>query len=136
MNPAFLADVIVVVHFAIVLFVILGLFLVILGGALRWSWVRNPVFRLTHLGLIAFIAIQGTFDRICPLTIWEHDLRVRARQEAVEGSFIGRLCREWLYVDVPQESLNRAYVVFALVVASTFLFVRPRRFRARRGDAG
>ena len=133
MNPALLADAIVVVHAAIVLFVILGLVLVLLGGFLRWRWVRNPWFRVAHLAVIVFVAVQGAgFDVLCPLTTWEQDLRERAGQQGYEGSFVGRLCHDVLFVDVPLSVLNWSYVAFAALVLATFYFVRPRWRREAR----
>ncbi len=139
MNPALLADLIVAVHLAIVLFVILGLFCIVLGGFLRWGWVRNPFFRLAHLGLITFVAVQGAgLGQLCPLTVWENELRREAGEGGYAGSFVGRLCHEVLFVDVRQETLNWVYVAFALLVLATLLWVRPRWRRHPRpvGEAG
>jgi hypothetical protein len=44
-----LADAVLALHVAFVCFVVIGLLLVLAGGALRWSWVRNPWFRWSHL---------------------------------------------------------------------------------------
>jgi hypothetical protein len=63
-----LADAILVVHFAFVLFVVLGFALVLAGGALGWRWVRNRGFRYTHLAAIAFVAVEALADA-CPLTV-------------------------------------------------------------------
>jgi hypothetical protein len=43
-----LADVIVVIHAAYFYFVVFGLAAILLGVALRWSWVRNRWFRSFH----------------------------------------------------------------------------------------
>jgi len=84
---ALLADVILVAHFAFVLWVVLGLLLILLGGALRWRWVRNRWVRVAHLASIGFVVGQAWLGQMCPLTIWESDLRVAAGQEpyAPEG---------------------------------------------------
>ena len=50
-NHAFygvLADIVLVVHFAFVLFVLLGLIAIWVGALFRWSCVRNFWFRLAH----------------------------------------------------------------------------------------
>jgi len=44
-----LADIVLVVHFAFVLFVVGGLVLIWIGVVLRWAWVRNFWFRVAHL---------------------------------------------------------------------------------------
>lgn len=131
MSPALLADLIVAVHLGIVLFVLLGLVAVVVGGLAGWSWVRNPWFRWIHLAVIAFVAIQGALGRICPLTTWEVELRRAAEQEVQEGTFVGRLMRDLLYVDVPQTTLNFVYIAFAGLVVLSFWLVRPRPWRTR-----
>ena len=127
MSPALLADLIALIHLGIVLFAILGLLAILLGGALGWNWVRSWRFRLIHLAVIVFVAVQALFDRICPLTTWESELRKRAGEGKMEGSFVGRLAGETLYVDVPQRTLNRYYVAFALIVLVSLWLVKPRR---------
>ena len=49
------ADVVLVVHVLFVLFVVAGLLLVFAGRLLKWSWVRNPWFRIAHLGAIVIV---------------------------------------------------------------------------------
>ena len=70
-----LADAILALHMGIVLFVAGLLPLVLLGGALGWRWVRHFGLRLTHLALMVFIAAQAWLGQLCPLTVWEQDLR-------------------------------------------------------------
>jgi hypothetical protein len=127
MNPALLADLIVALHLLIVAFVILGLLLTFAGAFLHWEWVRNRWFRCAHLAVIVFVAAQGAgFGQLCPLTIWEHELRERAGQEGRAGSFIGRICHDLLFVDVDQALLDWSYVAFALLVLAALYFVEPR----------
>ena len=47
-----LADAILLLHFAIVLNITLGLPAIWLGAACGWQWVRRFWFRLTHLAAI------------------------------------------------------------------------------------
>jgi hypothetical protein len=49
---AFLADVIVFVHFCIVSFCVAGEVAILIGAALKWVWIRNLTFRIIHLSLI------------------------------------------------------------------------------------
>jgi hypothetical protein len=122
----FLADALVVVHLAIVLFVIAGAAAVLVGWICRWQWVRNPWFRLAHLALVVFVAAQAACGQLCPLTVWEHDLRVKAGQPYEGGSFIGRLAHDVLFVDVPQATLDIVYIVFAVVMVVLLVGCRPR----------
>ena len=46
-----LTDFILIVHFDIVLFVLLGMLLTLIGLAARWRWVRNFWFRAAQVSL-------------------------------------------------------------------------------------
>lgn len=123
-----LADVLVALHLVVVGFVIFGLALVLLGRWRGWAWVRNPIFRLTHLGIVGYIAFNAIRGELCFLTLWETDLRISAGQErASDVSFMGRLLRNLLYVEeVDQTVLHAIYLAFALLVAWSWFAVRPR----------
>lgn len=124
-----LADAVLLVHFAFVLFVVGGFALVLAGGALGWRWVRNRRFRYAHLAAIAFVAFESLAGIACPLTVWENALR-RAGPEA--PSFVGRWVSRLLYYDLPEWVFTVAYVAFAIAVAVTFRLVPPRK-RAGEG---
>ncbi|MGH8640305.1 MAG: DUF2784 family protein, partial [Burkholderiales bacterium] len=47
---SWLADLILIVHFLFVAFVVGGLALIWIGAAAGWEWVRNFWFRVAHLG--------------------------------------------------------------------------------------
>ena len=131
MNPALLADLIVAVHLGIVLFVLIGQLLILVGWPLRWRFVRNLWFRLAHLVVILVVAVQAAGGALCPLTTWELELRREAGEQGHEGTFVGRLLRDLLYVDVPSETLDIAYIAFAGLVLLSLFLVPPRwRWRA------
>jgi polyferredoxin len=119
-----LADAILVVHFAFVLFVVLGFALILAGGALGWRWVRNRAFRYAHLAAIAFVAVEALAGIACPLTVWENALR-HANPEG--PSFVGRWVRRLLYYDLPEWVFTVAYVLFAIAVAVTLWLFPPER---------
>jgi len=132
---ALLADLIVVVHLLIVLYVLFGAALILVGWPLRWRFVRNPWFRVSHVVVIAVVAGQAAFGVLCPLTTWEYDLRVKAGVTPDERSFIGRLAHDILFVDVPQANLNVIYIVFAALVVATLIGCPPRFGRRRVANA-
>ena len=122
MNPA---DALLVLHFAIVLFVVGGLALVWLGAALGWRWVRNPWFRYAHLGAIAFVALEALVGMNCPLTEWEDALRGGARAE----SFVGRWVQQLLYYRAPEWVFTTLYVAWTAATFVTLWLVPPRARR-------
>lgn len=124
---AFLADLILVVHFAFVLFVVGGLALVWIGAAAGWGWVRNLWFRVAHLAAIFYVVIESVIGVVCPLTIWEDALR-GAREEK---SFIARWVHRILFYSFPEWVFTAAYIAFALVVAASWWWVRPEPARKK-----
>lgn len=126
---AFFADLILVVHFLFVAFVVGGLAAIWIGAAAGWRWVRNLWFRIAHLAAIVYVVIESVIGVVCPLTIWEDALR-GAREEK---SFVARWVHRILFYDFPEGVFTIAYVAFALLVAATWWFVRPEPRRKRRG---
>jgi len=118
-----IADLLVVVHFAIVVYIVGGLLAVWTGAALGWRWVRDPWFRYSHLAAIAYVAAEALLGIACPLTVWEDLLRGGARPD----SFVGRWVRRLLYYDLPEWAFTAAYLAWALATLATLRLVPPRR---------
>jgi hypothetical protein len=126
MNNTLAANLILVLHFAFVGFVVGGLAAIWIGAALRWRWVRSFRFRIAHLVAICFVAAEALLGIMCPLTVWEDALRGRGS----ETGFIARWIRGVMYYDLPPWVFTLGYVLFAVVVALTFWFVAPERRRS------
>ena len=122
-----LADVVLSIHVAIVVFVVAGLALVVVGNRCRWAWVNGWGFRLAHLAAIAVVVAQAWLGVICPLTTLESWLRVRAQQAAYEGSFIEYWLQRILYYDAPAWVFTVGYTLFGLAVAAAWWRFPPRR---------
>ena len=126
MSPV-LADVILVLHFAFVLFVVGGLGAIWLGAWLGWQWVRNFWFRAAHLCAILFVAGEAIAGIWCPLTIWEAQLRGARSEKGFIATWVHRV----LFYDFPPWVFTTAYVLFALIVAATFWAVAPAPLRKK-----
>ena len=130
-----LADLILILHFAFVVFVIGGLVLVLLGGAFGWRWVRNPWFRLAHLLAIGIVVAQAWLGVLCPLTSMEMALRLRAADSAYPGSFIAHRVSALLYYELPSWVFTVSYTAFGLLIVMSWFRVRPRSFSRNTDDA-
>jgi len=126
------ADLILVMHVAFVVFVVVGLLLICIGGPMQWRFVRNPWFRLTHLAAIAVVVLQVWLGSICPLTTWEMALRAKAGGATYDGAFIAHWLQGLLYYDAPAWVFTAVYSAFGLVVVASWWLVRPRPFRWHR----
>lgn len=123
---ALLADTLLVLHVAIVLFVVGAQALVLVGGPRGWTWVRNRAFRFSHLALIGFIVLQTWLGRLCPLTIWEQQLRAAAGQAVHHESFIQHWLSRLLFVEAPWWVFVAVYTAFFALVLASFRRWPPR----------
>ena len=118
-----LADSVLVFHFLVAGFVVLGLILVWIGALAGWAWIRDPWFRYLHLAAIGIVAVEAVLGYACPLTIWEDLLRGGARPETFVGRWVARL----LYYNAPEWVFTTAYCAWAVASLLTLRFVPPRR---------
>lgn len=125
-SAAVLANAILVLHVAVVAFVVIGEMLILVGGRRGWRWVRGRTLRLTHLVLMAFIALQSWLGALCPLTQWEQALRRHAGQNTYAESFIEYWLSRLIFFEAPWWAFVAAYTAFALLVALTWRRVPPR----------
>lgn len=124
-----LADVILVVHFLIAVFNAFSLPVIWLGAIARWSFVHNPWFRFSHVGLMGFVAVEALAGQLCPLTIWEGMLRMEAG-EGWAGSgqtFIGYWVGRMLFHDFSHTQYTVAYSLFFALIILTLFLVPVRR---------
>ncbi|MDE0362415.1 MAG: DUF2784 domain-containing protein, partial [Rhodospirillaceae bacterium] len=107
---------------------------ILAGKAFRWAWVRNPWFRLAHLLAIGVVVVQSWFGAICPLTTLEMTLRARAGDTVYPGSFVAHWLEAILYYRAPAWVFAVCYTLFGAVVAGSWFWVSPRRFRRTRNQ--
>src|SRR5688572_31514753 len=124
--PRLAADVILILHTAFIAFVLFGLVLTWLGIFFRWQWVRNFKFRAAHMLAIVFVVVQAYFGIVCPLTIWENQLRLRGGQPAYgERGFIHHWLHNLIFFDAPSWVFTLCYTLFGLLVLGTLLLAPP-----------
>lgn len=111
-----LADVVVVVHIAYVVFIPLG-------GFFAWRW-RALIG--VHLAAVLVGLVSVTIGFECPLTAWENSLRERGGWPRYDGGFIDHYLTGKVYphgYDVVVQALIASAVISAYVV----LIRRSRR---------
>lgn len=120
MNYSNFADIVLLIHFAIVLFVVGGLLLIVLGNSLSWPWVNHMWFRVLHLLAISVVVIESWLGIECPLTTLENWLRVQAGQGVYQGSFIQHWVHGVMFYQAPAWVFALAYTLFALAVVAAW----------------
>ena len=128
MNNRLLADIILVIHLAWILFMLYGCALTVRAFWRPAFWDRW-LFRTIHLGGILFVATLELLGKYCPLTIWEYSLR---RGDDEPGYFILDWIERLIYPDVhPLVYLLPTYAI-ALFTLVIFVVKLPAKFRRRR----
>jgi polyferredoxin len=121
------ADALLILHAAIVAFVVFGLLLTVVGMLRRWQWTRNRWFRGLHLFAIGIVAAQAWLGVVCPLTTWEMALRERAGDVVYSGSFIEYWLHRLIFFRADPWVFTLAYTTFGLAVAATWYYYPPRK---------
>ncbi len=122
------ADAILLLHVLFVAFVVLGLVSIFIGNALKWSWIRNPWFRLVHLVAIGVVVVQAWLGLVCPLTAIEMALRARAGMVTYSGTLVSYWLERILYFQAPPWVFIVCYTLFAAAVLASWFWIRPRNF--------
>ncbi len=128
------ADLVLILHVAFVAFVVVGLLLILFGGACGWSWIRNPWFRTLHLAAIGLVVVQAWLGLMCPLTTLELSLREKAGEATYSGDFIAHWLQRLLYYEAPAWVFVVGYTLFGLAVVASWVRYRPKSFRRRRAE--
>lgn len=122
-----LADLVLTLHLAVVLFVVGGLVVIIVGNLRRQAWVNAFWFRMAHLAAIGFVVLQSWLGATCPLTHLENWLRAKAHTGTYAASFIEHWIQRILFYEAPAWAFAVAYTLFGLLVMAAWLKFPPRR---------
>lgn len=129
------ADLVVGIHLAYVAYVLIGQLLITIAAPFKWQWARNPWFRFSHLGMIAFVVFEEIIAMRCPLTVWEEHLRDLAGEAYRGGTFMGRLLHSVLFIDGHEPIwYTTIYVAMFIIVVQGVLMYPPRLWRGKRNE--
>jgi hypothetical protein len=109
-----IADIILMFHFAIVLFITSGFFLIPIGYKLSWVWVKNLKLRISHCGMMIFVTLETLFGITCPMTLMENSLR--GINDST--SFISYWINQIIYWNFPSQFF---IILYCVVLGWTFL---------------
>lgn len=125
---ALAADLILIVHVAVVVFIVGGLLLIWVGAWRGWRVARNRCFRLWHVAAMAMVLIQTLIGVLCPLTVWEAALRERAGQPAYgDATFVQYWLQRLLYWELPASAFLVLYAIIMIAIVAAWWWVPPQR---------
>ena len=116
-----LADIVLAVHFCVVLFIVLGVPVIIAGNIHGWAWVNDPWFHGVHLAAIMVVMLESWAGMPCPLTVLEACLRERTEQVVAEEAFAVYWMRQLIFYDGPKWMFTVAYTVFGVLTGIVWL---------------
>ena len=138
MRYKILADLIMILHFAWVLFMLWG-FVLTLYSVIRLYVFRSMsaycrhfmdrwIFRTVHLGGIAFVALLAALGKYCPLSILEYNIRLRYDPALTyPGSFLVNWIEKLVYPSVPPLVIIIPTIFFALFTLLAYLLHPPKK---------
>ncbi len=100
------AEFLVVIHFAFILFVIFGGLLVLKWRKMAW----------VHLPAAGWGAVVEAMGWICPLTPWENHFRMQAGQQGYSGDFIAHYLLPLIYPANLNLDLQLALAAFVVMI--------------------
>ena len=109
-----IADIILVSHFFVVIFITFGFFLIPIGYRLEWGWIANRKLRIFHFGMMVLITLETLFGITCPLTSIENSLRGINQST----SFVAYWIKQIIYWDFPTQFF---LIVYGIFLGWTFL---------------
>lgn len=124
-----LADLIVVIHFIWILFMVGG-FILTLRGFFRKEFFDWWLFRTIHLCGIIYVGLLGALRQYCPLTILEHILRTHYNPGLIyPGSFIIYYIEKLVYPEVNPLMILIPTILIAIFTVIVFIARPPAKIR-------
>lgn len=126
MSYRWAADAVLLLHLAFIAFVMLGALL-----ALCWRWI--PLVQVPAAGWGVFAELTG---RICPLTLVENELRIRAGASGYGESFVEHYLLRLIYPDGLTSAVQAGLAVIILAVNAAIYGWMLRRWRRMKRQQG
>ena len=103
-----LADIVLILHFFIVIFITVGFFLIPIGYYYDWNWIKSLKLRIFHCGSMFLVTFETLVGITCPLTSIENNLRGMSNNK----SFISFWIEKIIYWDFPTKFFIFLYFIF------------------------
>ena len=103
-----LADIVLILHFFIVIFITVGFVLIPIGYFYNWIWIKSYKLRLVHCGLMFLVTLETLLGITCPLTSIENNLRGIGNNK----SFISFWIEKIIYWEFPTIFFIFLYFIF------------------------
>ena len=128
-----LANSILIIHLIWVLFIVLLVPLILVGGYYSWKWTSHFYIRTLHVVMMAIVTTEALVGMACPLTILENSLRSSSGQAGYEKDFVSHWIHKVMFFDFAPWSFTIVYGFFLLIIALLWFVVPPSKKLANIG---
>ncbi len=129
------ADVILLMHFAFVAFVVIGFLFIWIGHFAKIKFAGNAKFRICHILAMGVVLCESLLGMICPLTEWENILRMKGGEGRIyETSFMKEWVHKIMFFDFSEGTFTVIYVLFFALVLLTFWMIPPESIFKRNRE--
>lgn len=129
MRDRIFADLIIVLHFLWILFMVGG-FIYTLCGFWKKGIFNRWLFRILHLIGIVYVGLLVIMGKSCPLTILENTLRAKSNpSQTYLGSFVVYYIEKLVYPNVNPYIICTGTLIFALSTVLLFFIRPPQKFK-------
>lgn len=118
---ALLADLVLALHVAVIVFNVFGLIAVPLGAWRGWRFVRVFWWRALHLASLGAVALQAAFGQACFLTLWQRELEGAAADRPLIQGWIESV----IYWPLPLWLFALMYAGVLIYAIALWFWVRP-----------
>ena len=116
-----LAELILIIHFFIFVFIISCFALIPIGYKFNWIWVKNKSIRLIHICLMGFITLETILGLMCPLTKIEFLLR----NESKINNRFSEVIHQIMYWDLSNNYFIIIYITSFLYLIFLWIIFKP-----------
>ncbi len=124
-----LADIIVVMHFGWIIFMLLGFIFTVVGFRYK-GFFECWLFRVLHLCGIVYVSLLSILGKYCPLTIWENTLRAKYDHSLTyPGSFMIHYIERLIYPVINPAVILIPTIFIALFTVIIFILRPPKKIK-------
>ena len=102
-----IADIILLIHFLIIIFVVSLFIFIPVGYKFNWKFLKNKIIRVVHISLMTIVTIESLIGVHCPLTVLEN----KFRGVLYHTSLISRILKEIVFWQFPSYFFLIAYIL-------------------------
>lgn len=121
-----LAGLVLYFHLLVILFIIFGFVVIPLGVKLKWKFINEFWWRLTHLVSMVIVAGQAILGAACFLTDIQSDLLQTAGKRGYRVPFIQTYVDRLVYYNFPIWVFSIIYVILFIYTIYLWFKVPPK----------